>query len=129
MLGELIIHGAMPKNNAEKEDILEIFEKKEGFDEFKEVVKLKLGANSVRPPKKTPRTFEYKPANIKSMYAEVNNIIPPKKPPRTFEYKPKNTGYDALLSKEPIYAEVYDSKVSNSLKENGHLSISKEYII
>ncbi|MDX5510141.1 MAG: hypothetical protein O7158_02535 [Wolbachia endosymbiont of Lasioglossum morio] len=50
------------------------------------------------------------------------------KPPRTFEYKSKNTSYDALPSKEPIYAEVYDAKVSNSLGENGYLSISEEPI-
>ncbi|EAL59358.1 hypothetical protein ACT91P_02760 [Wolbachia pipientis] len=50
------------------------------------------------------------------------------KPPRTFEYKSKNTSYDALPSKEPIYAEVYDAKVSNSLGENGYLSVSEESI-
>ncbi len=50
------------------------------------------------------------------------------KPPRTFEYKSKNTSYDALPSKEPIYAEVYDTKVSNSLGENGYLSVSEESI-
>ncbi len=50
------------------------------------------------------------------------------KPSRTFEYKSKNTSYDALPSKEPIYAEVYDTKVSNSLGENGYLSVSEESI-
>ncbi|WP_353288082.1 hypothetical protein [Wolbachia endosymbiont (group B) of Gerris lacustris] len=39
----------------------------------------------------------------------------PKKPPRIFEHD------DILLLKEPIYAEVYDAKVSNSL---GELSVS-----
>ncbi|WP_259348708.1 hypothetical protein [Wolbachia pipientis] len=63
------------------------------------------------------------------MYAEGNNnVIPPQKPSRTFEYKPKSTNYDALPSKEPIYAEVYDAKVSNSLGENGCLSVSEESI-
>ncbi|NSM56572.1 hypothetical protein HET73_03480 [Wolbachia endosymbiont of Atemnus politus] len=33
-----------------------------------------------------------------------------------------------MLSKEPIYDEVYDSKVSNPLKENGHLNMSKKSI-
>ncbi|WP_353274220.1 hypothetical protein [Wolbachia endosymbiont (group A) of Ennomos erosarius] len=50
------------------------------------------------------------------------------KPPRTFEYKSKNTGYDTFLLKEPIYAEVYDTKVSNSLGENGYLNVSEESI-
>ncbi|MGL9717260.1 MAG: hypothetical protein ACR5K9_00890 [Wolbachia sp.] len=125
VLGELIIHGAIPKNNEEKKNILKIFEEREGSDEFKEVVKLKLEANSAIPPKKPPRTFAYKPTNTKSMYAEVNNMIPPKKPPRTFEHEPENTGYDALPSKEPIYAEMYDSRVSDSLKE---MNTSKESI-
>ncbi|MBA8754560.1 hypothetical protein HCR17_06365 [Wolbachia pipientis] len=75
---------------------------------------------------KPPRTSEYEPI---TMYAEVNNnVIPPQKPSRTFEYKPKSTNYDALPSKEPIYAEVYDAKVSNSLGENGYLSVSEESI-
>ncbi len=104
ILGELVINGAMPRNVEEKEKILNIFKEREGFDEFKEVVKLKLEANS------------------------VGNMIPPQKPPRTFEYKPKSTNYDALPSKEPIYAEVYDAKVSNSLGENGYLSVSEESI-
>lgn len=122
ILGELVINGAMPRNVAEKEKILNVFKEREGFDEFKEVIKLKLEANSVGnmiPPQKPPRTFEYEPI---TMYAEVtNNVIPPQKPPRTFEYKPKSTNYDALPSKEPIYAEVYDAKVNNSL---GELSVS-----
>lgn len=129
ILGELVINDAMPRNVEEKEKILNIFKEREGFDEFKEVVKLKLEANSVGnmiPPKKPPRTSEYEPI---TMYAEVNNnVIPPQKPPRTFEYKPKSTNYDALPSKEPIYAEVYDAKVSNSLGENGYLSVSEESI-
>ncbi|WP_224721416.1 hypothetical protein [Candidatus Wolbachia massiliensis] len=124
VLGELIMHDAMPKNDEEKKSILKIFKEEKGFNEFMEVVKLKLKAS---PPKKPPRTFEYKPTNTGSMYVEVNNMMPPKKPPRTFEYQPKNTN-DDLLSKEPIYAEVYDSKVNNSLKESGHLNISKEPI-
>ncbi|MDE5065647.1 ankryin [Wolbachia endosymbiont of Drosophila seguyi] len=33
-----------------------------------------------------------------------------------------------MPSKEPIYAEVYDAKVSNSLGENGYLSVSEESI-
>ncbi|GFQ69025.1 uncharacterized protein TNCT_407351 [Trichonephila clavata] len=126
ILGELVINGAMPRNVEEKEKILNIFKEREGFDEFKEVVKLKLEANSVGnmiPPKKPPRTFEYKPI---TMYAEVsNNVVPPKKPPRTFEYKSKSTGLDTSLLKEPIYAEVYDTKISNSL---GELSVSEESI-
>lgn len=126
ILGELVINGAMPRNVAEKEKILNIFKKREGFNEFKEVVKLKLEANSVGniiPPKKPPRTFEYEPI---TMYAEVsNNVIPPKKPPRTFEYKSKSTGLDTSLLKEPIYAEVYDTKVSNSL---GELNVSEKSI-
>lgn len=126
ILGELVINGAMPRNVEEKEKILNIFKEREGFDEFKEVVKLKLEANSVGnmiPPKKPPRTFEYKPI---TMYAEVsNNVVPPKKPPRTFEYKSKN---DTSLLKEPIYAEVYNTKVGNSLGENGYLNASEESI-
>ncbi|WP_250296029.1 hypothetical protein [Wolbachia endosymbiont of Oedothorax gibbosus] len=126
ILGELVINGAMPRNAEEKEKILNIFKEREGFDEFQEVVKLKLEANSVGnmiPPKKPPRTFEYKPI---TMYAEVsNNVIPPKKPPRTFEYKSKSTDLDTSLLKEPIYAEVYDTKISNSL---GELSVSEESI-
>ncbi|MGL9759544.1 MAG: ankryin [Wolbachia sp.] len=51
-----------------------------------------------------------------------NNVIPPKKPPRTFEYKSKN---ETSLLKEPIYAEVYDTKVGNSL---GELNASEEPI-
>lgn len=43
----------------------------------------------------------------------------PKKPPRIFEHD------DILLLKEPIYDEVYDAKVSNSLEE---LSVSEESI-
>ncbi len=118
MLGELVANGVMPQNAAEKEKILDIFKETDGFNEFKEVAKLKFETNSVSnmiPPKKSPRTFEYEPTTI---HTEVrNNVIPPKKPPRTFEYKPQN---DALLSKEPIY-----SKVSNSLEE---LSVSEESI-
>src|SRR6266576_2228411 len=59
ILGELVINGAMPRNVEEKEKILNIFKEREGFDEFKEVVKLKLEANSVGnmiPPQKPPRT-------------------------------------------------------------------------
>lgn len=43
----------------------------------------------------------------------------PQKPPRIFEHD------DILLLKEPIYTEVYDAKVSNSLEE---LSVSEESI-
>ncbi|MDR0773267.1 MAG: ankryin [Wolbachia pipientis] len=101
ILGELVINGAMLRNVAEKEKILNIFKEREGFDEFKEVVKLKLEANS------------------------VGNMIPPKKPPRTFEYESKSTGHGNFLSKESIYAEVYDTKVSNSL---GELNVSEKSI-
>ncbi|WCR57558.1 hypothetical protein [Wolbachia endosymbiont of Ctenocephalides felis wCfeJ] len=85
VLGELVIHGAMPKNGKEKKDILRIFKEVEGFNEFKEVAELKLNANS------------------------ISNLL--KKPPITFQYQLN------LLSKEPIYTEVYDSKVGNSLKD------------
>lgn len=95
VLGELVVNGAMPKTAKEKEKILDIFKKREGFNEFQEVVKLKLETNS------------------------INNITPPQKPPRTFEHN------DVLLLKEPIYADVYDTKISNSSKE---LSVSEESI-
>jgi hypothetical protein len=101
ILGELVINGAMPRNVEEKEKILNIFKEREGFDEFKEVVKLKFEANS------------------------VGNMIPPKKPPRTFEYESKSTGNGNFLLKESIYAEVYDTKVSNSL---GELNVSEKSI-
>lgn len=101
ILGELVINGAMPRNVEEKEKILNIFKEREGFDEFKEVVKLKFEANS------------------------VGNMIPPKKPPRTFEYESKSTGHGNFLLKESIYAEVYDTKVSNSL---GELNVSEKSI-
>jgi hypothetical protein len=101
ILGELVINGAMPRNVEEKEKILNIFKEREGFDEFREVVKLKFEVNS------------------------VGNMIPPKKPPRTFEYESKSTGNGNFLLKEPIYAEVYDTKVSNSL---GELNVSEKSI-
>lgn len=150
MLGELIVNGAMPRNVAEKEKILNIFKEREGFDEFKEVVKLKLEAvGNMIPPQKPPRTFEYEPI---TMYAEVNNnVIPPQKPPRTFEYKLENTkesinnAIDNLMvhntlensdylsvSEESIYAEIYDSHKKStenlSLDDSGYLSISEEPI-
>jgi thymidine phosphorylase len=71
VLGELMIHGAMPKNDEEKENILKIFEEREGFDKFKEVVKLKLEVNSVSnvvPPQKPPRTFEMSKRALAMMF-------------------------------------------------------------
>ncbi|MDM8335230.1 hypothetical protein [Wolbachia pipientis] len=121
VLSELIIHGAISKNNEEEKNILKIFEKRECFGESS-------SASNVIPPENSPRTFNCKPTNMEFMNVEVNNMIPPKKPPRTFDYKTEGTSYDTLLAREPIYAEVYDSKVSKALQESGHLSISEEPI-